>query len=138
MPTFIPGYEAVLTINSDNVTAISSSATVTENRNVVTKNHFGSPYSEQIAGKRSASVSASGNLSAEQAYALRDSFDTGDVTATVQWGTASGDTDAGLHSLDVILTSLEWAINADGDATWSVQGVSSGVVSYTPAAGASA
>lgn len=134
MPTFIPGWQATVTINSENLTAIGSAFNIQHSPNVIVKKHFGTQYSDRIAGKLDVTFSASGNISAEQAAALHALvIAQAPVTFSLQMGTAASASDGGLFSGSCLLSNLSFNVDADGDWAWSLDAGSAGEVTYTPA-----
>lgn len=134
MPTFIPGQLATVTINSENLTLIGSVFNLNISRNVIAKKHFGTDDTDRISGKRDINFSANGNISAEQMGALNTLAETAaPVTFSLQIGTASAATDAGLYSGSCIISNLTVSVDADGDWAWSLDAGAHGVVTYTPA-----
>ena len=133
-PTFIPGYLGTVTLGVEDISAIGSVVRLQKTRNVMTKPTFGNPWGFSLGGQKIAAFSASGHLSAEQAAALEAAFDEDlPFTFALQIGEASGVTDGGLHSGNVVLSQLTVEANADGEWDWSCEAQTSGPVIYTPA-----
>lgn len=134
MATFIPGYLATVTINSDDITAIGSVFRLNMSRNVINKPHFGNAFNDKISGKRNIAFSASGNISVEQAADLQAMFDSdAPIAFSLQVGAASGATDAGLYSGTCIVATYSIDVSGDGDFAWTIDAEASGTVTYTPA-----
>jgi predicted secreted protein len=134
-PTFIPGYLATVTLMAEDISAIGSVVSLEKTRNVMTKPTFGSPYGHSLGGQKIAAFSANGHLSAEQAAALEDIFDSdAPIDFTLQVGEGAGATDAGVHSGKCVVSSYRIEANADGEWDWAIEAQTSGVVTYTPAA----
>jgi predicted secreted protein len=132
-PTFIPGYLGTVTLNATDVSAIGSVVRLNKRRNVMTKPTFGNEWGFSLGGQKIGAFSASGHISAEQASALEDAFDAGSVAFSLQVGTASEATDAGLHSGNCVISDYTIEANADGEFDWSVDAQTTGEVTYTPA-----
>ena len=134
LPTLIPGYLGVVTINNENFTAIASVTSLNKSRNGMTKNLMGTEWTQTLGGKRSVAFSASGSISAELASALEDAYEEdGAVQFSLQVGQAGGPTDGGLHSGLCIITALNLNSGADGEFDFSIEATSTGEVTYTPA-----
>lgn len=134
-PTFVPGYLGTLTINSEDVSAIVANATLTLNRNVLSKPTLGQPWGFSLSGQRSGTISYSGHLSVEQAAALNEIFGEDlPVDFSFQMGEGGGATDAGVYSGKCVITSLAHEVAADGEWDWTLESATSGPVVYTPAA----
>ena len=135
MPTFIPGYLGVVTLDSEDISAMVSGATLSLTRNALNKPTLGQPWGYAIAGQRAGTISYNGHLSSEQAAALQSIYMSEvPVDFSFQMGEGGGDTDAGLYSGKAIVTELAHEVAADGEFDWSLSAQTTGVVTYTPAA----
>jgi predicted secreted protein len=133
-PTFIAGYLSVFTANGQDLTNISANLSVKQARAVLTKAVMGSADAYAIGGQKTGGISAKGSLSAEKAAALQAAFDAGIIAYSVQIGTASAATDAGLHSGNCVVGDFTLEAAADGEWDWSMELTRSGANTYTPVA----
>lgn len=135
--TFIPGRLGVVTINANDVSAVGNVTSMSKSRDLLTKKVFGSDWAFTNEGQKIASFSASGFVAAEKAAALQAAFAAGTVTCSIQTGAAGQATDGGTESGEFVVGEYSVSANADGDWEWSLSAQSDGVITYTPAAGAS-
>lgn len=131
-PTFIPGHQTTVTLNSADVTAIGSVLSLNLTRNVMTKPVFGSGSARSLGGQRSGTFSASGHVSVEQLSDLVAMFESDSPIAfSIQVGEAAGATDAGTYTGDCNVSSFSLEVNADGEWEWSIQATTDGDATYT-------
>ncbi len=134
LPTFIPGYLGTLLLNTEDISAMVSGATLTLTRNALNKPTLGQPWGYAIAGQRAGTISYDGHLSAEQAADLHAIYSLdAPCDFSFQMGDAAGATDAGLYSGKCIITELAHEVAADGEWDWSLAAQTTGPVTYTPA-----
>lgn len=137
-PTFIPGHLGVVTLNTDDISAIGSVVSLAKTRNVMTKPTFGRSWGLSLGGQKIGRFAANGHISAEQAAALEAAFDSDQpIQFSLQVGQGGGETDAGLHSGFCVISEYTISGNADGEFDWSITAQTSDAVAYTPAAGGS-
>lgn len=133
--TFIPGFQATVTLDAEDVSAIGNVLSLNLNRNNMSKPVFGSKYARSLGGQRTGTFSASGHISVEKLAALVALFNGDDpISFSIQVGEAAGTTDAGLFEGKCNVTSFGIEANADGEWDWSLDAATDGAVSHTPAA----
>jgi hypothetical protein len=133
-PTFVPGYLGVVTIDTNDISAIAHVTKLGRSRPGLSKKTFGNRYQYAIGGQREFSFSASGSITAEQMAAIDASYETDTpVTFALQIGEAAGATDAGLYAGTCVLTTLDLDAGADGQWEFSIDAVGSDAPTYTPA-----
>lgn len=131
-PTFIPGWEATVLLNADDISAIGSVTSLSKTRNIMTKPTFGNQYSHSLGGQKVGSFSASGHVSAEQVSDLDSAFNSDlPIAFSIQIGTAGSATDGGMYTGDCVLSDFTIEANADGEWDWSIEAQTSGTVTYT-------
>src|SRR5690606_413355 len=135
LPTFIPGYQATVTLNAEDITAIGNVLSLNLTKSVMNKPVFGSPAGRSLNGQRGGTFSASGHIAAEKLAALVAMFEAeAPIDFTIQVGEASGATDGGTFTGTCNISSFTIEANADGEWDWSIQAATDGVVTHTPAA----
>lgn len=133
-PTFIPGYQTVVTLNSSDLSVIGSVTRLQKTRNVMTKPTFGQEWGFSLGGQKIGQFSASGHVSAELAAELEAIFGSDlPIAFSIQVGAAAGVTDAGLHNGTCVVSQYTIEANADGEWDWSIDAQTSGTIHYTPA-----
>ena len=134
-PTFVPGYLGTLTIDAEDISAIVSGATLTLNRNALSKPTLGQPWGFSLSGQKTGTISYNGHLSVEQAGALNSIFaEELPVDFSFQMGEGGGATDGGVYTGKCVVTSLSHEVAADGEWDWTLETQTSGPVVYTAAA----
>lgn len=132
--TFIPGFQATVTLNSDDISAIGNVVSLNLTRNVMVKNVFGAGSANSLGGQRSGTFSASGHVSAEMIGNLVAMFEEdSSIDFSIQIGEASGATDGGTYTGKCNISSFTVEANADGEWDWSIQATTDGAVTHTPA-----
>ena len=134
MQTFIPGWQAQITINVDDLTVVGNVLSIGRTRASLPKPVFGTPFRHEIVGQAAGTIAASGHLSAEVAPKLEALFAaaTGHTYA-IQIGVLGEDTDGGI--LGGILNITEYTIDddAEGQWSWAITATMDGEPLYTPA-----
>lgn len=137
-PTLISGNVGVVMLNSENFTAVATVVNLNKSRNAKPKGFIGKDWTQQIPGKKSVAFSAQGSISAEHAAGLEAAYESDlPIQFSLQVGQAGGTTDGGLHSGYCIVTGLAISVDGDGEYEFSIDAVSTGEVTYTPAGGGS-
>jgi hypothetical protein len=133
-PTFIPGYEATITLNADDFSTVGSVISFEQAKNVLAKPTFGSASAHSLGGQKSGTITASGHISAEKVGDLQTAFDqSAPIEFSIQIGDAAGPTDGGLYTGQCTISRLTVEANADGEWDWSLEAQTSGDVTYAPA-----
>lgn len=131
--TFIPGYEATVTLNAQDLTVVGQVISLQRERAVLDKPTFGSGDMQNISGIKSLAFSANGHLAAEIVAALDAIFESDVAVAfAVQIGVAAGATDGGIYAGFVVLGTLTIEADATDEWNWSIEASSTGPVTYTP------
>jgi len=134
MQTFIPGWQAEISIDVEDLTVVGNVLNFTRTRASLPKPVFGTPFRHEIVGQAAGTLAASGHLSAEKAPALEALFAAAvGHPYEIQVGELGGATDGGKYN--GILNIVEYAIDddAEGQWAWSISATLDGVPSYTPA-----
>ena len=135
MTAFIPGYQATVTLNSIDITAIGNVVRLSKTKAVMTKAVFGNDYANALGGQKLANFSASGHIDFAQIGALETMFEAASIAFALQIGTANTPTDAGLYTGNCIVSGFTLEASADGEWDWSLDAQTTGDVTY--AAGSS-
>lgn len=134
MQTFIPGWQAQITISADDVTAVGNVLNITRTKASLPKPVFGTPFRHEIAGQSAGTVSCSGHMSAEFAPKFEAIFGSpGSLPYSIQIGELGGDTDGGILSGELNITEYAIDDDAEGQWAWSITASLDGAPLYTPA-----
>jgi predicted secreted protein len=120
VPIFIPGYQAEITLNSDDVTLIANVLSFSDDQTAIPKSTFGSKYRRTIAGQGLFTVDVSGHLGVDETatlWALRSETDP--VAVSIQIGEAGAATDAGIIAGSAVITNLSYTTDSEGNWAWS-------------------
>jgi hypothetical protein len=132
--TFIPGWQATVTLNSEDISAVGSVLSLNLARNVMAKPVFGAEYTAALGGQRAGTFTASGHVSAEKIAALNTMFEVdASIAYSIQIGTAASATDGGTYTGNCAISSFEITGNADGEWDWSIAATTDSTITYTPA-----
>jgi hypothetical protein len=133
-PTFVPGYLGVVSIATQDISAIAHVTKLGRSRAGLAKKTFGNRYAYAIGGQREFSFSASGSVTAEQMAAIDTAYETDTPVAfSLQIGEAAGATDAGVYTGNCVLTTLDLDAGADGQWEFTLDAIGSDAPLYTPA-----
>jgi hypothetical protein len=133
LPIFIPGYEATVTFNADDFSAVGSVISLDQSKNMMTKPVFGSAFAHSLGGQKSGTISAQGHISTTKLPELQAAFDSeAPIAFTIQIGDAAGTTDAGNYSGNCNITSLTVEANADGEWDWTLEAQTTGEITFAP------
>lgn len=130
--SFVPGWQATITLDSENLTATGSVIQLQLSRQSLPKPVFGSKARRTLAGQITGTISAQGHITADAYEALDAAFrKDAAVPITIQMGTATSATDAGSYAGNVVLTQLTAEANADGEWDYSYTAEFDGDATYT-------
>lgn len=134
MQTFIPGWQATITISADDITAVGNVLNLTRTKASLPKPVFGTPFRHEIAGQSAGTLSCSGHMSAEVAPKLEAIFNSpGNLPYIIQIGELGGDTDGGILAGDLNITEYAIDDDAEGQWSWALSATMDGAPDYTPA-----
>jgi len=98
MQTFIPGWQAEITIDVEDLTVVGNVLNFTRTRASLPKPVFGTPFRHEIVGQAAGTLACSGHMSAEIAPKLELLFAAAvGHPYSMQVGTLGGDTDGGKY-----------------------------------------
>lgn len=132
LPTFIPGYQAAITLGSDDVTLIANVLSFSDDQTAIPKSTFGTKYRRTIAGQGLFTVDVSGHLGVDETptlWALRSQTDP--VAVAIQVGELGGATDGGIISGSAVVTNLTYNTDSEGNWSWSATLEGDGEPEYT-------
>jgi hypothetical protein len=132
--TFIPGYQAAVTINLEDLTVVGQVIGYSDDATALPKPVFGTRYRNTVRGQGVVSIDVSGHLSAETITALMTMNAIPiPVTYSIQMGEIGGLTDSGILSGLAVITNLTLGDDATANWSWSLTLESDGDPEYTPA-----
>lgn len=132
VPTLVPGWQATVTIDTEDFTAVGNVIALNRTKNVMTKPVFGSDSQRSLAGQKGGTFSASGHVSVEDYPALIAAYEKNEPVAfSIQIGTAEGSTDVGVLSGNCSIGSLGTNASADGEWEWSLEATIDGETTFT-------
>jgi hypothetical protein len=134
--TFVPGYLTEVSLNSGDLTVYGNITGVRRAKNVIRKPVFGSQGQRAISGQTTGAFNASGHVAKEgPVTALWAAFEAATpIPFSVQIGEDAGATDTGAITGDVVLSSLDVTVDAEGEWDWSLSAEIDGSPVFTPAA----
>lgn len=134
--TFIPGYQAEMTLNLVDIGIFGNVLNVRRAKNAPGKAVFGSQQRKTISGIITGGFSANGHVAASGPIAsLFTAFELETPVAyDIQIGESGGATDGGTLTGNCILTGLDITTDAEGEWEWSISADFDGDVTHTPAA----
>jgi hypothetical protein len=132
-PIFIQGYLGTVTINADPIIT-ANVVTFNQTKNIMSKPVIGVAYAYTLSGQKSGSLSLQGHVSTLQLPELQAIIDSlVPVAFSLQVGDGAGATDAGLYTGFCVLANLNLTATADGEWDYTMDGQTSGLITYTPA-----
>ena len=132
MATFIPGYQAGLTINVIDLGVFGNVLSVRRSKTAPKKPVFGQQEQQVISGQTSGSLSASGHLASEGPLVGLWAMFEAETSVAYSIQVGSGATDAGTFAGNMVVTSLEVSTDAEGEFQWSLSGDFDGAITHTP------
>jgi len=133
MQTFVPGWNTVITFDSEDFTVVGNVLNFVRTKASLPKPVFGSQFRHEIAGQAGGSVSAEGHLSVEKVQALEDLFNSSvSIPYVIQAGEVGGDTDAGAWNGLMVVNEYTLDTDAEDQWSWSINATLDGAPVYTP------
>jgi hypothetical protein len=133
--TFIPGYLAAVTINSEDLTVVGQVIGYSDDATALPKPVFGTRYRNTVRGQGVVSLDVSGHLSAEVVAALMVMNALPDaVEYSIQVGELGNATDSGILSGQAVITNLTLGDDATANWSWSLTLETDGDPVFTPVA----
>lgn len=134
--TFIPGYLTEVSLNAGDLTVYGNITGVRRTKNVIRKPVFGAAAQRAISGQRMGAFNAAGHIAKEgPVAALWAAFESEvPIAFEVQVGEDAGATDVGTIGGNVVLSSLDITVDAEGEWDWSCAAEIDGDPVFTPAA----
>ena len=135
MPTFIPGYLISFELDTDETVSLSAdSVALAYGSATLAKPTFGARAQSAIAGQTSGTFTASGHGSIEVLAPLLGTLRaaTAPVQVLLQYGAVP--TNGGNDAFAMIIGEITTDASADGQLSWTLNGVVTGEVVFTPVA----
>jgi hypothetical protein len=132
--TFVPGYLTALTVNLVDLGIFGNVVGLNFTKTAPRKPVFGSQSQRTISGQIAGDMSASGHVAAEGPITDLLAALTAEVPLafTLQAGEAAGATDAGSFAGNLVVTSLSFNADAEGEWDWSMAAAFDGMPVHTP------
>ena len=128
------GYLGVVTLDSEDISAIAHVTRLNRTRTGLPKRTFGLRYAYAIGGQREFAFSATGSITAEQAAAIDGLWEADvPISFSLQIGEGAAATDAGAYAGLCVITSLNIDGSADGQWEFTIDAIGTGEPVYTAA-----
>ena len=121
MSGYIPGYVATITVNGVEHAPDTISANLTQSRNLLDKTKLGSDRIHRLSGLGDSSVALQLHMNTATMVALMAAYEAVDPIAVVIRPGALASFDAGQWTGTGLVSSFEWAGDADGEWDVSMQ-----------------
>lgn len=128
---FPPGYLAVLSVDSTDVSAYCESFNLTQTRNAIRKPTFGEESPQHIGGLKDGTISGSGHVSVAGLPALQTAFDNAQPVTFDYAPSGAGSEESGSYAGSAVLSSFDVGSEADGQVSFTFDGATSGAIVYT-------
>lgn len=133
--TFIPGWQAVISINTEDLTVIGNVLSFTRSKGSQPKPVFGQPFRNEIPGQGSGTIDAQGHVSVEKVGALETMFNSEvSVPYAIEAGVSGTATDAGSWAGNLVVTEYTLDSDAEGEWEWTISATLDGIPVFTPGA----
>lgn len=131
--TFIPGYMASISIDSEDLTVVGNVLSIDLTKGGLPKSVFGQQWRNTASGQISGSISVSGHLSVEIAPLLMPLIEAETpIPIVVYMGDEGGAIDGGSNAGNIVVTGLSESADSEGEWEWTIEGELDGALVYTP------